>query len=186
MTEPDTVLHVDLIALAGGVTDAARTELLAAARALIEIDGVRCIGAIEADAGSAYDIAVCFVLDSFGVLEPFGTDPRYVRFLQGTVAPLLRGFAGADVRLESEWPLTADDAPAHAACLALEAPEETYDWEVRDRLSEWTTVRGGSSVIGLAVGERQRFRGLALAFDSKAPTADTDSGANATVAGRWR
>ena len=43
------------------------------------------------------------MLEGFTYLEPFGTDARYVRFLQGTVAPRLKAFAGADVSLDAPF-----------------------------------------------------------------------------------
>ena len=45
------------------------------------------------------------------------------------------------------------------------APEETYDWEVRDALRAWGDADpGGLPVIGLAIGEKQMYRGAALAL----------------------
>ena len=92
------------------------------------------IGLIEAESGAEYDLALYFVLQGFGALEPFGTNERYVRFLQGHAAPVLRGLAGADVRLEDDFPT---DAAPNAACLCLAAPFQTYDWEVSAALQTW-------------------------------------------------
>ena len=51
------------------------------------------------------------------------------------------------------------------AMLALTAPEATYDWQVRADLSTWSALlTSGAAVVGLAAGERQRYRGVALAF----------------------
>jgi hypothetical protein len=45
------------------------------------------------------------------------------------------------------------------------APDETYDWEVREALQAWANATGATmAAIGLAVGERQAYRGVALAF----------------------
>jgi hypothetical protein len=66
------------------------------------------------------------------------------------------------VRLEDDF---AGDG-SHAACLALVAPEETYDWEVRDALQGWReSTNGRSGAVGLAAGEKQMYRGVALAFN---------------------
>jgi hypothetical protein len=75
------------------------------------------------------------------------------------VAPVLRTFAGADVRLESDM----DASKPYGACLAIGAPPQTYDWEVRERLDAWIAGRLPSA-LGLAVGERERYRGVAFTF----------------------
>ena len=83
-----------------------------------------------------------------------------LQVLQGAVAPRLKAFAGADVRLDSGFAPEAGSA----ACLAIMAPEETYDWEVREALQAWCEATGASSTaVGLAVGEKQMYRGAALA-----------------------
>ena len=162
------VLHLDFIGLGPETTQDQRSQLEDAAADLLALDQVIDVGVINADAGSDFDIAFLFVLPDFTDLEPFGTDPRYVRFLQGSVAPVLRAFAGADVKLENDLAIV-DGA---AACLALMAPEETYDWEVRDALESWTEAMSPSvTAIGVAVGERQQYRGVCIAFGGGAPTA---------------
>jgi hypothetical protein len=136
---------------------------------------------------SDFDLAFFFVLDRFTSLEPFGTDPRYIRFLQGKAARILRAFAGADIALTAPFP----EVGPYATCLALMAPDETYDWEVRSALESWTRAEaleappGGSAAsatpasgtnasatyaIGLAIGERQRYRGCVLSFTTTAST----------------
>jgi hypothetical protein len=134
-----------------------------AAAQLSALPQVQSLGAIEADAGlrSDFDLVFYFLLPEFSALEPFGTDSRYAGFLQRSVAPRLKAFAGADVRLEDDFALSG----AQAACLALMAPEETYDWEVLEAMLGWCdSAPGSSSVVGLAVGEKQMYRGVALAF----------------------
>lgn len=173
MTQP--VLHLDLIALQPTASAQARDLLLTDAAGLRVLEGVLSIALIEPEGGE-FDLALLFLLNDFSRLEPFGTDPAYAHFLQGRVAPLLRAFAGADVSLEGE------PAPLrpYAACLALAAPDETYDWEVRESLAAWakTTLgdRGGSTWLGLAAGERQRYRGVVAVFSDSplrpAPAAD--------------
>jgi hypothetical protein len=158
-TDGEYALHVDFVAVSEP-TGAARDEILEAACALKEMPYVLAVGAIEAGAGSDFDLAIYFLLRSFTDLEPFGTDGRYVRFLQGTVAPNLKAFSGASVKL----PMHLPDAGAFAACVALEAPEETYDWEVGEQLEGLSKGYAATSVHGLAAGERQRYRGLAIAF----------------------
>ncbi len=152
------VLHLDLISLVPAISNADREGLRNYVADLASLPGVVGCGLIEGEPGSDYDLAVFFALEGLGALERFGTDPRYTRFLQGRLAPVLQGLAGADARLEA-WP----DAPySHALSIAVTAPDEAYDWEVRSRLDEWTTGLAGARVLGVAVGERQRFRGLAL------------------------
>ena len=73
---------------------------------------------------------------------------------------MLRGLAGADVRLESDFPAMA----AHGVCLALAAPPTTYDWELSANLNAWLQKYGLAGTTGLAIGEHGRFRGLAIAF----------------------
>jgi hypothetical protein len=155
------VLHADFIALGPGAGAQTRAGLVDEARTLARIEPVEAVVAIETDEDGEYDLALFFVLRDFASLEPFGTDERYSRFLQGRVAPVLRGLAGADVQLEGGFPRPS----GRGACLALAAPPETYDWEVRTALTGWTGgLDESSGVIGLAVGERQRFRGLAICF----------------------
>ena len=101
--------------------------------------------------------------------------------MQGKAAPLLRGFAGADVALTAPFP----DVGAFAACLALAAPDETYDWEVRDALEGW--AGDAAAAVGLAIGERQRYRGCVLRFtsDDQMPPALADRRFEPTlIAGR--
>ena len=162
------VLHLDFIALKPETGPDDRMQLQAAAAELTRLDQVMSAGVIEGAPGSEFDLVFFFLLPDFSALEPFGTDPRYSRFLQGSVAPRLKGFSGADVRIDNDFEARGD----HAACLALMAPDETYDWEVRQALEEWASAAGPlSTVIGLAVGERQRYRGAALAFAGSAVTA---------------
>ncbi len=157
----ETIVHLDLIAIASEVAPDARRELTDAAGGLLALPGVLGGGAIEGEAGSDFDLALYYALADYAALEPFGTDPRYARFLQGSVGPLLGTFAGADVRLEGSLPPPS----TYAACLTLAAGAETYDWEVRQRLADWAGDRGAAAAaIGLAAGERQRYRGLAIVF----------------------
>lgn len=157
----EQVLHLDFIKLTPETTAAHRAGLDAAATRLQEIDGVIGTGVIEADATSDFDVAFWFLLRDFAALEPFGTHPGYIRFLQGTVAPLLSGFAGADVKLDAAF----ESRDGDASCLALMGPEEAYDFEVREALETWAQESGpASAAIGVAVGERQQYRGAAIAF----------------------
>ena len=180
------VVHLDFIALADNATDAAIEELIDEAAGLRALESVRAVGVIRGEeepqkqqrskspevetpsmgSPSRFDLAFFFVLNGFADLEPFGTHPRYIRFLQGKVARLLKGFAGADVALNEPFP----EGGAYAACLALAAPDETYDWEVRDALDGW--AGDGSAAVGLAIGERQRYRGCVLRFTDTYETPD--------------
>ena len=180
MTEQ--VLHIDFIAVTPEAGDGGREEILSQAAVALAIDGVVAVGAIDADEGSNFDLGVYFVLEGFTYLEPFGTDARYVRFLQGTIAPRLKVFAGADVSLDEPFDATLP----YASCLALEAPPQTYDWEVRERLSTWVEAVDGERVIGLAVGERQRYRGLAMVFADAALSSKPGSHDGTIVAGKAR
>jgi hypothetical protein len=156
----DQVAHFDFIALSDNATEPAIDDLVETAAGLLGLPGVETGGVIRAGtADSDFDLAFFFVLDSFSALEPFGTNPAYTRFLQGTIAPLLRSFAGADVALDAPFP----EVGPFAACLALSAPEETYDWEVHAALHSWAPP---PSALGLAVGERQRYRGCVVRFSA--------------------
>jgi hypothetical protein len=157
------VLHLDLIAFSHTAPREACAQVTSAAAALASIEGAEAVTAIEGDAGSDFDLALLFFLTGFAALEPFGTDVRYTRFLQGSVAPLLRAFAGADVTLEG----TPSQGDGFAACLAVEAPEETYDWEVKAHLAGWGEgLDNTRAILGLAVGERQRYRGISVIFSN--------------------
>ncbi|HLG10246.1 MAG TPA: hypothetical protein VI876_00690 [Dehalococcoidia bacterium] len=166
------VLHLDFVSLSPTTGPDDRKQLIEAAAALSSLDRVIAIGVIAGEAGSDFDLAFYFVLSEFAALEPFGTDPRYSRFLQGEVAPRLKSFAGADVRLEDDF---AQEG-ALGAAIALIGPDETYDWEVRDALQAWAQDTGAvSTVVGLAAGERQLYRGVALAFaETLRPAAPPD------------
>jgi hypothetical protein len=156
----DQVLHIDFIALAPDAAIETREELISSAGALATLANVERVGAIEAEGAADFDLAFFFVLRGFASLEPFGTDPAYSSFLQTRVAPLLRGLAGADVRLESDFP----SGGTHAVCLALAAPATTYDWEVSNLLRGWLDQNRLAGTTGLAIGEHGRFRGVAVAF----------------------
>lgn len=156
----DQVLHLDLIALDPDATSEAREALIGSAGDLASLPNVERVGLIAADAPGDFDLAFFFVLRGFASLEPFGTDPAYSSFLQTRVAPLLRGLAGADVRLEADFP----PPRAFAACLAIAAPSTTYDWEISHHLNAWLQKNRLDGATGLAIGEHGRFRGLAIAF----------------------
>src|SRR5262245_26979602 len=126
-------MHVDLVALSKKATREAIDALEEEAARLIALDEVVSAGVIEATKGSDYDLAFFFVLRDFTALEPFGTNPAYAKFLQAGVAPLLRAFGGADVRLEGDMA----SVETHGAFMALAAADETYDWEVRAALEQW-------------------------------------------------
>ena len=179
------VLHIDLIKLAPETGSDQRARLAEAARELAAVDGVLSTGVIEGNGDSDFDIAVWFALREFLALEPFGTDPRYSRFLQGEVAPVVQAFAGADVELEE----AVSPCDGSAACLALLGPEEAYDFEVREALSAWAEgTRATARAIGLAVGERQIYRGAALVFGAPAPASRPEAGPfrSTLVAGEGR
>ncbi len=159
------VLHIDLISLKPATNAADQETLIHEAGILLSIEDVIGGGVIQAGAESHFDLAVFFALKDFAALEPFGTHPGYSRFLQGKVAPLLQAFAGADVAMDA--PLGS--ISGFGACVALSAPDEAYDWEIREKLEQWRDgVAGTAAVLGLAVGDRQNYRGLAMSFASTA------------------
>jgi hypothetical protein len=154
------VLHLDLISLSPTTSPEDRQQLIEAAAGLSHLGGVIAAGCVEAEPPSDFDLAFYFALEDFARLEPFGTDPGYSRFLQGEVAPRLKAFAGADVVLDEDF----ESMEGPASVIAIMAPEETYDWEVREALQSWAMASGADrGVIGLAVGERQAYRGVAFA-----------------------
>lgn len=152
------VLHLDLVLLREDIGQKTRLGLYEDARALRELPGILSAGLIEALPGSDFDLAFFFLLDTAASLEAFGTDERYVRFLQGGVARAMRSFGGADVQVFSG----EGGEGAFAACLALAASPQTYDWQVRDSLAAWASPL--NALAGLAIGERQRYRGVGIMF----------------------
>lgn len=155
------VLHLDLASLSPTTSARDRDDIIEAAGCLTSLPDVTAAGVIEGVPEADFELAFFFVLAEPAALERFGTDPAYSRFLRGKLAPRLRAFAGADARLEADFEASGQ----HGACLALEAPEETYDWEVAEALNRWAEGTGAAArAVGLAAGERQRFRGVALAF----------------------
>jgi hypothetical protein len=161
LTKPARILHLDFINLAHGAAPEARRDVEMAAGALSAIEDVIDVGVIEGDETSDFNLAFWFALRDFEALEPFGTHPMYAAFLQGTVAPVLRGFAGADVKLEEDF----ESREGAATCVALTGPEESYDFEVRDALEGWARAAGAApAAVGVAAGEKQMYRGAAIAF----------------------
>jgi hypothetical protein len=163
VTQPEAqgapLLHVDLVLLRDDIDEGAREGLRSGAGALATLPGVLSIFEIEAGAGSDFDRAYVFTVGSLSDLEAFGTDPRYIRFLQGGLARAMRSFGGCDVQLQGPLPPAGDIA----SCLALAASPQTYDWQVREALTAWAP----SGAVGLAIGERQRYRGLGLMFSDQ-------------------
>ena len=160
------VLHIDLISLKPATQPSAINDLIAAASALLSLDEVVSGGVIQSEINSHVDLAVLFALKDFAALEPFGTHSGYTRFLQGKVAPLLKAFSGADIAIDK--PLEMGKL-GYGTCLALAASDEVYDWEIRQQLEQWRDgVAGTASVLGLVVGERQRYRGFAASFSTTA------------------
>jgi hypothetical protein len=96
------------------------------------------------------------------------------------VAPLLRAFAGADILLEDD--LTTGN---YGACIAVSATDETYDWEIRSRLQDWLVSAAAGGACGLAAGERQQYRGVAIAFAEAAIAAPKIDGST-LIKGRAR
>ena len=164
MTQP--VLHLDFISLKNPADAGQRSRLAGAAAELMDLEQVTAGGVIDCSDGSDFDLIFFFVLTDYQALEPFGTDPRYVAFLQKNVAPALKTFAGADVAIEGE---VRFPQRSFAACLALTAPEETYDFEIREALQRWVEQSGAAlDSIGIAVGEVRGFRGVSLIFGEEA------------------
>ena len=157
------VLHVDLALLREDAGEAAVDRLLSEAAALASLPGVSGISCVRGLEGSDFDLAFLFGIESLGGVENFGTDQRYVRFLQEGLGRALRSFGGADVLLTGRGVMPQE--AAFAACAAVACGPQTYDWQVRAALDRWTA--GGSALSGLAVGERQRYRGLAVMFSDK-------------------
>jgi hypothetical protein len=94
----------------------------------------------------------------------------------------MRSFGGADIQLESELP----DGDNFAASVALAASPQTYDWQVREALTSWT--EGKPAAAGLAVGERQRYRGIGIMFQTQPisrPTGAFEGFGVDFLSGRW-
>jgi hypothetical protein len=184
VTEAPGVLHVDLVLLREDVTDDARASLLESAGELAGIERLGAAGVIEGDHGSDFDLAFFFTLGSLADLEVFGTDIRYVRFLQGGLAGAMRSFGGADVQLTS----ALNAGGPFAACAGLAAAPQTYNWQVREALERWAGERQGAA-CGLAIGDRQRYRGIGLMFSDEPvprPSAGFEGFGIDFIAGRCR
>ena len=160
------LLHLDLLALTPEISREARESIFENAAALLTLAHVLGGGAIEDSSSSGFDLAFYFVLPDLSALEDFGTNPQYVRFLQGAVAPVLRGLGGADLQMAGELLPGA----TYAACLALASPPEVYDWQIRKALEDWVAASGAEThAVGLAAGELRRYRGAAFAFFRSEP-----------------
>lgn len=152
------VLHADFISLGPGQASSVREGVIEAAAALSAVPGASQVFALVPEGETGGTLGLFFLLVDLSALEAFGTDQRYTAFLQKVVAPVLGSLAGADVRTEG----TLDDRADEAACLALSAPPNAYDWEVKAALETWRDSIDAPGLTGLAIGERQRFRGLGL------------------------
>jgi hypothetical protein len=170
---PHPLLHVDLVLLREDVSQGALADLSGEAAALRDLPGVLTIAEIAAEPAlleariSDFDRAFIYMLDSQSGLEEFGTHPRYVRFLQAGLAGAMRSFGGCDARLVATLPPPA----AYAGCLALAATPQTFDWQVREAIAGWAP----DGACGLALGDRQRYRGIGLML-SHQPVPRPDSG----------
>jgi hypothetical protein len=155
------VLHVDFVVLQESVGSDEVDDLCREAAALEDLNGVQRIGLISAGFGadSDFDLAFLFLLDGLANLEGFGTDTRYIRFLQGGLAQAMKSFGGADIQLLGSF----ERSGAFAGCVALAGTPQTYDWQVRDALGAWDP----EASVGLAVGERQRYRGVGVLFSNQ-------------------
>lgn len=165
------VLHADFISLAPGQTEQAGA-ILSAASDLRALPGVEKVLAVEGEEEGRAALGIVFLIDDLASLEAFGTDQRYTAFLQKVVAPALGGLAGIDARIEGGL----DESRPSGACLALNAPPHAYDWEVKAALESWQERAGAKGIVGLAVGERQRFRGIGIIAGDAPPMAPTDFG----------
>jgi hypothetical protein len=151
------VLHADFIFLRSETTAEERREILLAAAGPASLPEVTAAAAIQGSAGSGADLVLVFVLRAFTDLEPFGTSPAYVSFLQSRLAPKLRSLSGIDARLVDRAALPP---AAKARVLALRPPPETFDWEVQVALERWA---GAAGLVGLAANDKQGYRGVAVA-----------------------
>ena len=84
-------------------------------------------------------LALFFLLDSSADIEAFGTDPRYIAFLQKDLAPVLGGLTGADVVLDHDFPPIRPVA-GHSRTLG------------RYRDNPWPRQLGSSEAAGLSGG----------------------------------
>lgn len=159
------VLHLDLVLLKEDVPEEARQALFEEAGSLRDLPGVLAIGVIDSVGDSDFNLAFFFVLDGLASLESFGAHERYIAFLQGGLARSLRSFAGADVQVMAPF----GGVEGYAGCVALAATPQTYDWQVRTALNGWA-ASGEHPLIGLAVGERQRYRGIGIMFSAQPVT----------------
>ncbi len=129
------VLHLDLAALSPATSAEDRRQLIEAAGCLTSLAEVTSAGVIEASPSTGsgrsdeadFELAFFFLLPEFAALEHFGTDPLYARFLRGRLAPLLRSFAGVDVRLEGEFPAMSEHA---AMGIISQPPRKTMSSKV--------------------------------------------------------
>lgn len=160
------VLHLVLMnlrAAAGGSAvscgDAAIEPILAAFSDLAGIDGVLHLGAVQAASdASSHSLATFALLDDVAALEQFGAHPQHIEYVRSTVLPHVRDLVTADVAV-------ADSPPASyqaAACFCAGFQPTTFDWEVRSLFDAAARAPGNTTIGGLAVDDRQRFRAAGL------------------------
>jgi hypothetical protein len=143
--------------LKSGTTDEQRDQLVTSFSGLLPVTEAAALGCVTAgDGGSTHDLALFAYLTDAAALERFGTDARYMRYLQHSFLPLIEDFVSADVEVET-GPATGYE---FAVCFCLDIPPATYDWQVRALLSRLTSASKAavSAAVGIALNERQSYR----------------------------
>lgn len=162
------ILHLVLMNLrpasagpAVGAGDAGVEAILAAFSHLAEIDGVLHLGAVQAASdASTHSLATFAFLHDAAALEEFGTHPRHIEYLRSAVLPQVSDLVTADVAV-AESPPPSYQA---AACFCASFRPTTYDWEVRSLFDAAARMPGNTTIGGLAIDDRQRFRAAGLAL----------------------
>jgi len=168
MPVENPILHLVLLNLRpapaspdGAPDESAIQAVLAAFGSLASIDGVLRLGAVQAaDEQSTHSLALFALLRDAAALEEFGTHPRHIEYLQSAVLPRVSDLVTADVVAAGTPP------PAYraAACFCADFRPTTFDWQVRSLFDAAALAPGNSTLGGLAVNDRQRFRAAGLAL----------------------
>ncbi|MDI6856756.1 MAG: hypothetical protein QME71_00325 [Dehalococcoidia bacterium] len=116
-------------------------------------------------AGSTHDLALFAYLADAAALERFGTDARYMRFLQQSFLPAVGDFVTMDIVID-DGPLP-ENRPS-ALCFCLNVAPATYDWQVRSLLERFIAAPGASAAsLGMALNDRQPYRAGGVVYAPK-------------------
>lgn len=159
------VLHLLLVRLKPRARDGNGEALVSEFLRLRHAREVLRLGCVtDGNAGSTHDLALFAYLADAAALERFGTDARYMRFLQQSFLPAVGDFVTMDIAID-DGPLP--EGQPSAICFCLDVAPATYDWQVRLLLERLIATPGASAAsLGMALNDRQPYRAGGVVYAS--------------------